>query len=170
MKYYWKKSRNNFFPLTVEYFYASFNIFKRHSTFSWPEKKIKETRFYSFEKSENLSPPSSQGILRDCIFEEINDISARRLQRYIFPPLNWKTCLHPRRLNKNPASKVIRKVDWHRLKKKKKFILKDRNSEREEKKIPVFKTNFKNEWSNRSNMRWIFYFVTEMNYLLNEQF
>lgn len=52
--------------------------------------------------------PSSQGTLRDCIFEEINDISARRLLRYIFPPLNWKACSDPCRLNKNSASKVDR--------------------------------------------------------------
>lgn len=61
--------------------------------------------------------PSSQGTLRDCIFEEINDISARRLLRYIFPPLNWKVCSHPCRLNKNSASKVIQKVDRYRSKK-----------------------------------------------------
>lgn len=89
-------------------------------------KKIKKRKFYSFEESENLSPPPCwQETLRDCIFEGINDISARRLQRYIFPPLNWKACSHPCRLNKNPASKVIRKVDCRVVRKK--LILKGRN-------------------------------------------
>lgn len=83
-------------------------------------KKIKKKKFYSFEESENLSPPPPcwQETLRDCIFEGINDISARR---YIFPPLNWKTCSHPCRLNKNPASKVIRKVDCRVVRKKTHF-------------------------------------------------